>query len=848
MLVVALAAPVAVMTAPAYATGSTLYVNDATGSNCSDTAAGHGSQATPYCTVQAALNAVQPGQTIQSEVSSEYPENDTLTRSGSSASPITLSGIWLNSLTLSGVHDVVVTGSSFDTSLQTGMIIDNSSRITVDRDGFTGGVVFAGHPPQVAIKITGKSSAVTVSRTAIEFAKAGGIEVDAGVTGTVITTNYLEEVAGPAISVISAPDTAVTSNTITWPCASAISLTGTSSGSFVENNISVDTDRWTTGMTCSAEATYPDLMVSAGSAPDTTVSHNIFAPTSYSEPYTWAGTEYATPTAFQTATGQGTDDLLTNPQFDSSDPFYSTVLEGSPAIDSADPTAPGELSTDFFGAARVSDPMAAHPVADTFDRGAFEYTKVYQLGSSVAVDRQSGFAPMTVTASAPVTNPESLTVSYSFDFGDGSAPVVTDVPTAQHTYSQPYAGNGGGYPVTVTATLPNGTSLSSTQPARVAVATPDPYVPFGPTRILDTRSGIGWSGSSPVVPAGGSASVAVEGNGSIPKTGVTAVVMNVTVTNTSGSGYLTAWADGTARPTTSNLNWGGKGQAVSNLVTVPVGGDGRVDLYTSGPASIIGDVQGYYTTDASGSAASTFTSTAPARLLDTRQATGISTAGAITNGTVSLNVAGQDGVPADATAVVLNLTATGTTGGGFLEAYPEGARAPGVSNVNWTAAKTTVAGLAVVPLGADGHVSIKVAGTSQVVADVFGYFTAGSGGSQFTAVAPNRLLDTRAAIGIPTRTPIAAGHDLVLQITGRAGVPAGITSVVLNVTATGNTSGGVLQAWADGTPRPSTSNLNWAPGQTIANQVVVPVAPDGKVDLYVTGTTHVIADIFGYYM
>jgi hypothetical protein len=72
--------------------------------------------------------------------------------------------------------------------------------------------------------------------------------------------------------------------------------------------------------------------------------------------------------------------------------------------------------------------------------------------------------------------------------------------------------------------------------------------------------------------------------------------------------------------------------------------------------------------------------------------------------------------------------------------------------------------------------------------------------------------------------------------------------VVLNVTATGNTSSGVLQAWADGTPRPSTSNLNWAPGQTIANQVVVPVSADGKVDLYVTGTTHVIADIFGYYM
>jgi hypothetical protein len=72
--------------------------------------------------------------------------------------------------------------------------------------------------------------------------------------------------------------------------------------------------------------------------------------------------------------------------------------------------------------------------------------------------------------------------------------------------------------------------------------------------------------------------------------------------------------------------------------------------------------------------------------------------------------------------------------------------------------------------------------------------------------------------------------------------------VVLNVTVVGATYGGYLTAWANGATRPGSSNLNWANGNAIPNQVIVPVGSDGKVDLYVSGTTHVIADVFGYYM
>ena len=385
-------------------------------------------------------------------------------------------------------------------------------------------------------------------------------------------------------------------------------------------------------------------------------------------------------------------------------------------------------------------------------------------------------------------------------------------------------------------------------PAASATSSASTFHSVSPQRLLDTRSSIGWGTSGTKVPSGGTARVQVEGNSNIsgmPTSGVTAVVLNVTVTGTTGAGVLTAYGDHTKRPTTSNLNWSKAGQTISNLVTVSVPADGRVDLYTNSSTSVIADIQGYYTSDTTGA---TFTGVAPDRLLDTRNAIGIGTKTPITNGVVSLAVAGHGGVPADATAVVLNLTATGTTTSGYLEAYPEGDTAPGVSNVNWVGSSNTIAGLAIVPLGSDGNVSIKVNGTSQAIADVFGYFTADTTGSKFTAVAPTRLLDTRNAIGISTKTLIPNGSTIALQVTGKAGIPAGIKAVVLNVTVTQTIGAGVLTAWADGQAMPTASNLNWAKAQTIPNEIVVPVGTDGKVDLHVVGSTAVIADVAGYYL
>ena len=481
--------------------------------------------------------------------------------------------------------------------------------------------------------------------------------------------------------------------------------------------------------------------------------------------------------------------------------------------------------------------------------------------------------PLIANGQQPDVSPDGTTVAFVRSVngfsqlftqaadGTGSATQLTS-GSSNHTYPKwtpdglglYYNANAGTvYQTTVGHHLVLATQADTLTPNGLAWVTQQPSAapPLGiastfhsttPTRLLDTQAGTGLVKAG-AVPGGGTIPLQIGGAAGIPSTGVTAVVLNVTVTGTTGAGHLTVWGDATKQPTTSNLNWDQAGQTISNLVTIPVPTDGELDFYTNNTTQVLADVQGYYTSDASGA---TFTGETPTRVLDTRGPSPIGTtqAGPVNYNTISLKIAGQGGVPANATAVALNLTTAFTaSSAGYLEAYPEGTAVPTASNVNWSSAGALLSGLAMVPIGADGNVSIKVHGTTDVVADVFGYFTADSSGTRFRGTSPARLLDTR-----DTNTPLEAGQTLALQVTGVNGVPSGATSVVLNLTVTENTGAGYLEAWADGTPRPANgSNVNWVLGQTIPNQVVVPVGADGKVDLYVNSTTQVIADFFGYY-
>ncbi|MFW5472606.1 hypothetical protein ACOCJ5_04785 [Knoellia sp. CPCC 206450] len=117
----------------------------------------------------------------------------------------------------------------------------------------------------------------------------------------------------------------------------------------------------------------------------------------------------------------------------------------------------------------------------------------------------------------------------------------------------------------------------------------------------------------------------------------------------------------------------------------------------------------------------------------------------------------------------------------------------------------------------------------------------------FVGVSPQRLLDTRTGNGAP-KGLVGAGKEVSLLVTGRGGVPGGVSAVVLNLAAVAPSTNTFLTAYPSGTTRPATSNLNVAARGNRANMVTVPVGADGRVRIYnSTGTVHILADVTGYY-
>ncbi|HYS28126.1 MAG TPA: hypothetical protein VEQ12_01305 [Candidatus Limnocylindria bacterium] len=379
------------------------------------------------------------------------------------------------------------------------------------------------------------------------------------------------------------------------------------------------------------------------------------------------------------------------------------------------------------------------------------------------------------------------------------------------------------------------------------------YNALPPTRILDTRNGTGGVLAAPLGP-GATLDVQVTGHGGVPTTGVSAVVLNVTTTNTSAASYLTVYPSGIGRPTASNLNWG-PGKTVANLVQVALGG-GRVTLYNAfGQVDVVADVQGWVSTPVIGTAG-LYRPVVPARLLDTRTGVGSSTLGS--GQTINLQVSGAGPVPATGVlGVVLNVTATNPTAAGYVTAFPAGGVAPLASNLNFISGQT-VPNRVVVKLGALGQVSFfNWAGATDLVVDVNGWFTDGSvptaTGGQFSGLTPARVLDTRNGTG-GFSTSVGPGATIRLPVAGVGGVPAmgasgSPTAVVLNVTVTNTTAAGFLTVYpSDAATRPLASDLNWTRGLTVPNLVVVKLASDGTVAIFNSaGATDVIADVVGWY-
>jgi Bacterial Ig-like domain (group 3) len=254
------------------------------------------------------------------------------------------------------------------------------------------------------------------------------------------------------------------------------------------------------------------------------------------------------------------------------------------------------------------------------------------------------------------------------------------------------------------------------------------YNTAGPCRVFDTRTAASTCSTPPTITAGaigatGVLHVKITGVAGIPDT-ATAVVLNLTAVGATTPTYVSAYPDSPNQPSVSNLNVS-NAKPVPNLAVVPVGPGGVIDFFNkAGSVNLLADLAGYFAPTGS-----QFTTTGPCRMFDTRSGTGICpgvtpfTAGPIT-GThhLKFKVTDVGGVPANATAVVLNVTAVGASLPTFVSVYPDAPNAPGVSNLNVNG-PGAIPNLVIVPVGPGGFVDFyNAVGSVNVIADVSGYF------------------------------------------------------------------------------------------------------------------------------
>jgi len=832
-----------------------LYVSNTT---CGGTATG--SLTAPFCTISAAAAVAQPGQTVHIEPGNAYDTRVVFTHSGTTGNPITFTAETYGTgrvvvgdatvgqpagnspVDIENVHDIVIRGLAVQANSAAPTVeINNSSDITVD-----GGSVKTISSSEPSIEVTGASDTVTVSR---EFIEAAGDGIDVtGSTNVVVAANQIATLAIPtlpatAVNVATSPGIDIVNDTLWTNCHTAVAITGASGGASIENNVVQAGQGPLKAATVCAAASQPTaISIATAALGGTTTDYNL-VDTVYGGPvYGWGATTYANPAALQAVvTTQAKHDLTGSVPFSalsgSSDLSYIAAVPTA-AIDSGDRNAPGALPTDMVGNAHQDNPAVSNTGTGNgyADRGAIE--GIGSFGQTNSLVRSAAGGPLGLVASVAVSHgwaSDGQFGSLAYRVPGRAFPIITTDATVDLT-----APKAGLICVTTGFSADGFRGNSGTGDSTCAVAG-SYYTPLAPKRVLDTRNAIGVSTKAPVAPRG-TITVPVAGITSVPLANLTAIVMNVTVTRPTKSGYLTAYT-GSIRPTASNLNFVAN-QSIPNLVTLPVI-DGNVHIYngSDGSAHIIADFVGYYGPGGYGFKPMT----APVRVLDTRHAVGIVSSTPIAGATtVTLNISAK--LPAGATAAVLNVTAAQATQSGFVTVYPFGQAAPNASNLNYQH-NQTVANLVIVPV-TNGKVNITntSAGTVHLIADLAGYYgTDASGARQsFVPNGPLRIADTRqSSTPVPANSAIGE-FAIVAAPAGTAVVPA--ASVLYNITAVTPSANGWLTVYPSNQPRPNASNLNFAAHVTVPNLVIVGNTPTITIYNASPGATNVIVDEEGYFI
>ena len=162
-------------------------------------------------------------------------------------------------------------------------------------------------------------------------------------------------------------------------------------------------------------------------------------------------------------------------------------------------------------------------------------------------------------------------------------------------------------------------------------------------------------------------------------------------------------------------------------------------------------------------------------------------------------------------------------------------------NAQWTPGQTYTNGTTIQVLSRTGSLfNVSVA-------------TSGGGATPagFYVLPPCRLIDTRNANGTYGGPSLNSGVTRNFPVIGQCGIPAGVTSLSINVTSVSAASAGWLTLFPGpaGAQLPPVSTVNYASGKTLANNAILRVAADGTINVYNSGPfgVHFIVDINGYF-
>jgi len=373
------------------------------------------------------------------------------------------------------------------------------------------------------------------------------------------------------------------------------------------------------------------------------------------------------------------------------------------------------------------------------------------------------------------------------------------------------------------------------------------YTPLAAaTRAYDTRFNIGVAAGT--IRAGTTRYVDL-GIGNTAR----AALVNLTMVDSLGTGYVVASEGRTEHPQSSNLNVA-TGEVAANTSIVPVDSTGHIVVFASVTTNVLVDVLGVFKAVGPSDPGGRFTPLAPSRLIDTRNPTGATNSytKSTTNNISVVNtvVAGKLGVPAAVKAAALIVTGVSapSDGAGFATVYPGGTPQPPTSNLNTNGGGDARPNLVIVPLAANGSIDITLQSISDVVVDVAGYFldtTTPAG--LYHVVAPSRQVDTRIPLGFGSLAPGGTG-----TLSPSAPVPAGAAAVSQNLTMTRSLSGGYVTAYPGGQPLPLASNANVsASNQDHASLSFTKLGAGGLgvggVSYYSSGGTDLVVDITGYF-